>query len=383
MKASFNLLGKCDNSNPSSISLKQIHHWEEEKWITYLGETDCVRDFIAKHSCIILPSYKEGIPRSLLEAMSMEKPIITTDVSGCRECICNPREMEHFKVGDNGILIPPKNPLSLAKAIEYFLSLSNEQKKEMGRQGRKYAKTRFEISHTIQHYQQVLSPYSNSTQKNLIFISNTSFGMYNFRLPILQSLQKQGFVIHIISPIDSTTQLLKDKGFFHHPISINPKGLNPLEDLLLAYKLRKMIRSIRPILVFNYTIKPAIYGSIACNLLKIPNIAVITGLGYVFIDGGLKKKLLKHLVCFLYRYAFLKTDKVWFLNSDDKETFINHKILDSSKAKILDGEGIDTDFFSPQNYPQDEPNFLLIARMLWDKGIGELIEAIKILKNPH
>lgn len=380
MKPIFQLIGKCDNSNPSSIPLKTIKEWEQEGLITYLGETQDIRSIIAQSSCVILPSYREGIPRALLEAMSMGKPIITTNVSGCKECIKNPYNFDGLLVGENGIMVTPKDSYALAQAIRYFLSLAPQEQKQMGKNGREYAIERFEISKTIDFYKQKATQYCKD-KKNLVFISNTSFGMSNFRLEVLQALYQEGYTIHIIAPQDSSTQKLLDNGFFFHPLSINSKGLNPIEDLSTLCSIYKLLKHIKPSLVFNYTIKPVIYGSLACNLAKIPNIAITTGLGYVFIQGGIKKSILKKFVCLLYKIALSKTQEVWFLNNDDQETFLSYHIIPQEKATLLDGEGIDTLHFSPQeNKEEDKTTFTLIARMLWDKGVGELIEAIRMEK---
>lgn len=378
MKPSFQLVGKCDDSNPSSIPLETIKQWEREGIITYLGETQDIRPIIAQSSCIILPSYREGIPRVLLEAMSMGKPIITTNVSGCKECIKNPQNLDGLLIGKNGIMVEAKNPNSLAQAIKYFLSLTSQEQKQMSKAGREYVLERFDISKTIDFYREKVNQYCKNG-KSLAFISNTSFGMSNFRLEVLQALHKSGYEIHIIAPQDTSTQKLIDNGFCFHPIAINSKGLNPFEDLATFFSIRRLLKHINPSLAFNYTIKPVIYGSLACNLLKIPNIAITTGLGYVFIQRGMKKKILKSLVCLLYKIALFKTQEVWFLNNDDKEVFLSHNIINPDKAKLLDSEGIDTKHFSPQEKQSQDIVFTLIARMLWDKGVGEFIEAIKKL----
>lgn len=380
MKPIFQLIGKCDNSNPSSIPLELIQQWEKEGIITYLGETQDIRSIIAQSSCIILPSYREGIPRTLLEAMSMDKPIITTNVSGCKECIKNPKRIDNLLVGENGIMAEVKNPYSLAHAIQHILYLSPKKRDQMGIVGREYVKKRFDVQKTIQTYKQKTKQYAQKN-KTLAFISNSSFAMSNFRLEVLQSLLQEGYEIHIIAPLDSSTQTLITNGFHFHPLSINSKGLNPIEDLSTLFFILKLLKSITPSLVFNYTIKPIIYGSLACNLLSIPNIAITTGLGYVFIDGGIKKTLLKNFACFLYKTALLKTQEVWFLNNDDKEIFLSHHITSKDKVFLLDSEGVNTTYFTPQENKNQEVVFTLIARMLWDKGIGEFIEAIKLLKN--
>lgn len=380
MKPIFQLIGKCDDSNPSSISLETIKEWEREGIVSYLGETQDIRPIIAQSSCIVLPSkYKEGVPRVLLEAMSMGKPIITTNVSGCKECIKNPHKIGDLLIGENGIMAEVKDSHSLSQAIHYFLSLSLDEQKQMGIKGREYVKERFDIQKTIQIYKQKAQAYAKG-KKVLAFVSNTSFGMSNFRLEVLQSLHQEGYTIHIIAPQDSSTQILTDNGFVFHPVKINSKGLNPIEDLSTLLSIHQIIKTINPSLVFNYTIKPVIYGSLACNLLSIPNIAITTGLGYVFIGGGIQKKILKKFVCTLYKIALYKTQEVWFLNNDDKATFLSHHIITQDKAMLLDSEGIDTSHFSPMDENPKYPTFTLIARMLWDKGVGEYIEAIKNLK---
>lgn len=382
MKPLFQLIGKCDDSNPSSIPLEKIKEWESEGIVSYLGETQDIRPIIAQSSCVVLPSkYKEGVPRVLLEAMSMGKPIITTNVSGCKECIKNPHKIGNLLVGENGIMAEAKDSHSLSQAIHYFLSLNLNEREQMGAKGREYVKERFDIQKTIQTYKQKIQIYAKNG-KTLAFISNTSFGMSNFRLEVLQSLYQEGYAIHIIAPHDSSTQILIDNGFVFHPLKVNSKGLNPIEDFTTLLSIHKIIKIINPSLVFNYTIKPVIYGSLACNLLSIPNIAITTGLGYVFIDGGIKKQILKNFVCTLYKTALHKTQEVWFLNNDDKDTFLSHRIISQNKAMLLDSEGIDTSRFSPREEKPKDITFTLIARMLWDKGVGEYIEAIKEIRCP-
>lgn len=376
MNLSFQLIGKCDNSNPSSIPLKTIKQWEAEGLIEYLGESQDIRTIITQSSCIVLPSYREGIPRALLEAMSMQKPIITTNVSGCKECIKNPQNLDGLLIGENGIMVEAKNPNSLTQAIKYFLSLSPQEQEKMGKNGRRYVLERFDIRKTINFYRQKVSQYCKD-RKSLAFISNTSFGMSNFRLEVLQALYQDGYEIHIIAPQDASTQKLINNSFFFHPIAINSKGLNPIEDLSTLCSIYKLLKHINPFLVFNYTIKPIIYGSIACNLLSIPNITIVTGLGYIFINGNIKKQILKKLVCFLYKIALSKTKEIWFLNNDDKETFLSHYIIPQSKAVLLDSEGVDTSYFTSQEFKSQKIVFTLIARMLWDKGVGEYIKAIR------
>jgi glycosyltransferase involved in cell wall biosynthesis len=133
-KAVFQLLGPFDN-NPSSISKSKILEWDHEGVIDYLGETKDVRPFISKSNIFVLPSYREGTPRSTLEAMAMGRPVITTDVPGCRETVIN---------GQNGFLVPSKNIESLVKAMEYFL-INFESIPQMGTNSRKLVELKFNV----------------------------------------------------------------------------------------------------------------------------------------------------------------------------------------------------------------------------------------------
>lgn len=260
----------------------------------------------------------------------------------------------------------------------------------------------------LQSYQSTNTDSNKSQKPKLAFISNTTQGMLNFRLEVLVALQNMGYEIHILAPLfesaentipsqpNNASKRLLEYGFDLHNITIDSKGLNPLRDIKSMLEIYRLLKNLHPQMIFNYTIKPVIYGSCASNFLKIPNIAVITGLGYVFIGNGLKKRLLRALVCGMYKIALKKTSQVWFLNPDDKAEFLERKIIAPNRAFLLDSEGVDTEFFHPNfkakskmpesgvdsNKDFKEPFiFLLAARMLWDKGVGEFVEAARMLKN--
>ncbi len=432
----FFLLGASNAINPNAIPSHIIKQWQDLGLITYLGENSDVRPFIAQSSCVVLPSYyKEGVPRSLLEALAMGKPIITTINSGCTELITlkNSLDSRYIRAlatqsnpkisyiqGENGFLCLPKNALSLYGAIKAF---DTQAHKNYMRAALTKA-TSYNIAHILSIYtnkaQAILgclrdtrdsskldsskptSPHhtkSHAPKPRICFVSNTCFGMYNFRLQVLLAL-KQDYEIHIIAPFDTTTPKLLENGFFVYDINMDSKSTNIYSDIRFVIALRKYFRLIKPKLVFNYTIKPAIYSSILLNLYKIPNIAIITGLGYVFIDGGFKKKVLKQIVTLLYKIALKRTKEVWFLNNDDKQEFLDLHLITTHQAFVLQSEGVDLEYFkpdfipnpnfTPQNKAQEEylntpindgeTRFLLIARMLWDKGIGEFVEAARMIQ---
>ena len=216
-------------------------------------------------------------------------------------------------------------------------------------------------------------------KKHIVFIGNTAWGMYNFRKLVFSHLISLEYHVTIIAPHDNDYEtLLKSIGCNYISIKIDAKGNNPINDIFLLLKIFKTLISIKPDICFFYTIKPNIYGSIAAALLRIPFIPITTGLGYIFLKNNWISKIAK----FLYKIAFFKAKQVWFLNEDDVLAFKQEHLVAEHKIRLLKGEGIDLNHFETHHRPQ-EISFLLIARMLWDKGIGEFVEASKIIREKY
>lgn len=214
----------------------------------------------------------------------------------------------------------------------------------------------------------------------IIICLNTSWNIYNFRLNLARALKDNGYKVILVAPYDKYSEILKQE-FEYHDIYMNNKGTNPKEDLKTLIEFYKLYKKIKPDIVLNYTIKPNIYGNIACSLLGIKTINNISGLGTVFIKESMVTKIVKGL----YKYSLNKSSKVFFQNNEDKELFIENKLVHSTLCDLLPGSGIDTNKFIPIEYKNEDKNFkfLLIARMLWDKGIGEYIDAARIIKQKY
>ncbi len=205
--------------------------------------------------------------------------------------------------------------------------------------------------------------------------------MYNFRNGVMDFLKNQGFHVVVAAPFDEYAEKLTANGYSYVQLRrLDSKGINPLVDYAFYKELYTLYKQHRPSVIFNYTIKPNIYGTLAAHHLNIPAFAVVTGLGYVFTHKNLVSFIAKKLYS-----NFLKTAReIWFLNKEDQQIFIESKMVKVNKTFLLKGEGVNTDYFKQSSSyirMQDEPiKFILFARMIYDKGIQEFVEASRLLK---
>lgn len=217
--------------------------------------------------------------------------------------------------------------------------------------------------------------------KKIAIVINNSWYAYTFRLNLAKILKKNGYTICFIAPYDSVySEIIKKEFEFFH-IDIDSKGINPINDLKTIFEFYKLYKKIKPDIVLNFTIKPNLYSSIVSGLMNIYSISNITGLGTIFIKETFITKIAK----LLYKLALHYNYKVLFQNNDDRELFIKYKLIKKEKAGLVPGSGVDLCKFIPQNNIRrnKEFTFLIIARILKDKGIIEYIEAAKELKKKY
>jgi glycosyltransferase involved in cell wall biosynthesis len=215
----------------------------------------------------------------------------------------------------------------------------------------------------------------------ITLVCNTAWAIYTYRQGLIRELASLGVEVIVLAPRDRTFELLTAMGCRCIELPVASKGTNPRDDLRTLWALFRHYRSIRPDIVFHYTIKPNIYGSIAAKLAGVNSVAVTTGLGYVFIQHSRAAQVAK----MLYRFAFRFPREVWFLNRDDKSAFLDQNLLvHPERARLLHGEGIDLEQFVVTPLPDaDHFNFVLIGRLLWDKGVGEYVEAARRLRKRY
>jgi glycosyltransferase involved in cell wall biosynthesis len=227
----------------------------------------------------------------------------------------------------------------------------------------------------------------------MIFILVSSYpgSLLNFRGPLIDALIRRGLDVHVAAPDvplgSPLRQQLEAKGLQVHDIPLHRTGLNPLADLRTLLSLWRLMRRIRPDYALGYTIKPVIYGLLAARLARVPRrFALITGLGYAFQgreDHRDGRGLLRSLVQRLYSVALRGTHKVFFQNPDDQTLFHILGILQSATPScVVNGSGVDVAEYSVASLPT-APRFLLIARLLGDKGIREYAEAARQVSSRH
>lgn len=214
----------------------------------------------------------------------------------------------------------------------------------------------------------------------ILIISNDSNGLFLFRRHLISELIRIGNTVDILTPFDTDVDELSKLGASLFQISIDKRGTSVIRDFSLLKKIYSFIKKCKPDLVLTYTIKPNIYGGLVCRLLKKSYVCNITGLGSSFEKG----LLLKKCVSLLYRIALKKSKAVLFENAENLDFFVEQRIICKSKAHLLNGAGVDSNWFYYQPYPHNKVfNFLFIGRVMKEKGIDELIGSMRLLKNSN
>lgn len=210
----------------------------------------------------------------------------------------------------------------------------------------------------------------------VLILANNDTGLYMFRRELIGSiLEKHQVVISL--PKGDLVGPLVEMGCRFEDTPMDRRGVNPITDMNLLSRYWKLLREEKPDLVIGYTIKPNIYGGIVCRMLGIPFAANITGLGTAFQ----KKGLLRSLVTALYRVALKRAEAVFFENRDNMKTLLDEKIVAPHQCKCLNGAGVNLEHYAYAEYPREEPvRFLFMGRVMAEKGINELLEAMRRLR---
>ena len=226
------------------------------------------------------------------------------------------------------------------------------------------------------------------TEKRFLMIASLAESLINFRGPLIAALQARGLQVHVAAPDlpagDAMRQQLQAQGVVVHSVALRRTGTNPVADLQTLYSLWWLMRRVRPDCVLGYTVKPVIYGSLAAWLAGVPRrFALVTGLGYAFQQQG-QGSALQAVVQRLYSMALARVHTVFFQNPDDEALFRQRALVaPGAHTCVVNGSGVDVGAFTVAPLRPGPPCFLLIARLLGDKGVREYAQAARRVRALH
>lgn len=222
----------------------------------------------------------------------------------------------------------------------------------------------------------------------VVLFANTDWYLYNFRRSLALDMRDSGHDVLLISPPGIYGEKLKALGLRWQPIPMDRRSLNPLREAGVMWHLWRLLRRERPDLIHSFTIKCAVYGSLAARLARLPaRVNAVAGMGYVFTSEGGKARLLRPLVRWMLKLAVGGTNaRLVLQNPDDVAWFTRAGLVNPAQVRLIPGSGVDVQRFLPRRARVEDGlealplRVLLAARLLWDKGIAEYVEAARSLK---
>ncbi|AKJ43445.1 glycosyltransferase family 4 protein [Pragia fontium] len=222
--------------------------------------------------------------------------------------------------------------------------------------------------------------FRKNRKYTIAITANTSWYLYNFRRNTINSLLDMGYNVVAIAPRDNYSKQLSSLGCRYIPIDIDQGGMNPIKDFITILKMAMVLYRNQFNIILNFTPKNNIYFSILAKTFNIGVINNIAGLGIIFV----KKGFISRLCTLLYKFSQRDVDKIFFQNEDDRTLFLKEIIPDAEKTDRVPGSGVDLTRFSVKEAPDDGVvRFILVARMLYHKGIEQYVEAARQLKTKY
>lgn len=215
-----------------------------------------------------------------------------------------------------------------------------------------------------------------------MFVVNNAEFFLSHRLPLGRAAKEAGMEVHVATPDSPAAERIVSEGLRFHPIPLSRSGMHPLRELRTLIALIVLFHALRPDIVHTVTLKPVLYGAVAARLAKVPAlVSAISGMGYVFIRRGFRANTFRWFIRWIYRLALRhRNSRVIVQNPDDCAALLNMKIVDDEAVVTIRGSGTDLTVFHPTPEPAGTQVVLLASRMLWDKGVGEFVEAAKRLR---
>ena len=222
----------------------------------------------------------------------------------------------------------------------------------------------------------------------VLVISPKNRTAYNFRGDLIKEIISGGNEVVVTGPNQDDVDKILELGAEFVEIPMNKNGVNPFKDLKYQKRLHKLFLEKKPDIVFSYTSKPVIYGTIAAKKAekklkkKIHTVPMITGVGYAFTATSTKAKIIRAVMSFLYKKSLKKADTILFQNEDDKALFERLKLVSRGKTGLVNGSGVNTEKFPVCDYPE-KTTFFMLSRVMYSKGIREYLRACEIVKEQY
>ena len=219
--------------------------------------------------------------------------------------------------------------------------------------------------------------------KKILLLCVTSQNVITFRARLIKALQEKGYAVSVVAFDNEYKEDIAKLKVDFYCIEEKNRSMNPLKILSLKGKYKKLIKQINPDIVFTFMLKPNTFGVLAAKSAGVENIySMVEGAGDAFIHNSLKWKIVRSVVCALYRKAFKHSKKVFFLNTDDKTEFIQKHLVTAEQCEIVHGIGVDLEKFSFKPL-QNTKTFLMVARMLETKGVYEYCKCARLVKQKY
>ncbi len=223
---------------------------------------------------------------------------------------------------------------------------------------------------------------SGNIKPKILFVVTEDWFFLTHRLALAKYVRDLGFDVFVATSPGRLRQSIEKEGLIFVPLLLRRNSKNPFHELMSILELTALYRRIRPDLVHHVALKPVMYGSIAAKFARRPGVVnAVTGLGYTFVGGSLRKRLMRKFLEFGCIFALSGSrSRVIFQNPDDRDLFTRKGLVESSRCSLILGAGVDTRRFSPSPEPPGTPVILFPSRMIWEKGPGEVAAAARILK---
>ncbi|MSU54320.1 MAG: glycosyltransferase family 1 protein [Candidatus Staskawiczbacteria bacterium] len=375
---------KKDKLDPSVVKTYGI-----ENNILFLGQREDMAQLYAVMDIFVLASHREGFPRSVIEAMAMQKPIVVTDIRGCRE------EIEHNK---NGLMVPMKNPEKLAEAIIFLLE-HPDNAKEFARQAKLRAQKEFDeklvFEKIRQGYEKLLEEKLNIgvlKKIKLCHVTTVDITAKFILLNLLRFLKNENYDISIVCSFGDWSSFLRKEGFFVQSITML-RRVSPFLDIVPLIRLYFFFKKGKFDIVHTHTPKAGVLGRIAARLAGVP---VVIHSSHGFYTGIKIDSTTKRIILFAEKVAAYFCDMVTSQNKEDIEFATKEHIVPPSKMKFL-RYGVDIERFNPLHFSGDfisrkkeelhigngKKIIGMVGRFVEEKGYLDLFEAFAIVKRKH